>query len=131
MSSEEESSSHKVSKKEYEEGILWLQSISLVLKGYEELQKYCEQLNSSLVDLRNRFNSLLEEKQQLEATNTLLNEEMSSLRDELEGLRENKEEMEIELQNATADKEASTTRYEQVISNISQLEEEIYSLRNE
>ena len=56
---------------------------------------------------------------------------MSSLRDELEGLRENKEEMEIELQNATADKEASTTRYEQVISNISQLEEEIYSLRNE
>lgn len=131
MSSEEESSSHKVSKKEYEEGILWLQSISLVLKGYEELQKYCEQLNSSLEDSRNRFNSLLEEKQQLEATNTLLNEEMSSLRDELEGLRENKEEMEIELQNATADKEASTTRYEQVISNISQLEEEIYSLRNE
>lgn len=101
------------------------------MKGYEELQKYCEQLNSSLVDSRNQFNSLLEEKQQLEATNTLLNEEMSSLRDELEGLRENKEEMEIELQNATADKEASTTRYEQVISNISQLEEEIYSLRNE
>lgn len=131
MSSEEESSSHKVSKKEYEEGILWLQSISLVLKGYKELQKYCEQVNSSLEDSRNQVNSLLEEKQQLEATNTLLNEEMSSLRDELEGLRENKEEMEIELQNATADKEASTTRYEQVISNISQLEEEIYSLRNE
>ena len=131
MSSEEESSSHKVSKKEYEEGILWLQSISLVLKGYEELQKYCEQLNSSLEDLRNQVNSLSEEKQQLEATNNLLNEEVTNLKDELDSLKENKEEMEIKLQNATADKEAASTRYEQVISNINQLEDENYSLRNE
>lgn len=101
------------------------------MKGYQDLQKYCEQLNSSFEDLRNQYNSLLEEKQQLEATNTLLNEEVSNLRDELEGLRENKEEMEIDLQNATAEKEAANTRYDQVISNINQLEEEIYSLHNE
>ena len=101
------------------------------MKGYQDLQKYCEQLNSSLEDSRNQVNSLLEEKQQLEATNTLLNEEVSNLRDELEGLRENKEEMEIDLQNATAEKEAANTRYDQVISNINQLEEEIYSLHNE
>lgn len=131
MSSEEDNSSHKVLKKEYKDGMIWWSCISLVLKGYEELQKYCEQRNSSYEDLKNQFELLSEEKQQLEATNNLLNEEVTNLKDELDSLKENKEEMEIKLQNATADKEAATTRYEQVISNINQLEDEIYSLRNE
>lgn len=131
MSSEEESSKHTVSKKDYKKGILWLLYISVVKKSYEKLQKYCEELNSLKDDLKNQNDLLLEEKQQLEVTNKLLSEEVSNLKDELDAQQNYKEETGRKLEKALADFEDVNAKYNQLVSNINQLEDEIESLRKE
>lgn len=131
MSSEEESSKHTVSKKDYKKGILWLLYISVVKKSYEKLQKYCEELNSLKDDLKNQNDLLLEEKQQLEVANKLLSEEVSNLKDELDAQQNYKEETGRKLEKALADFEDVNAKYNQLVSNINQLEDEIESLRKE
>ena len=131
MSSKEESSKHTVSKKDYKKGILWLLYISVVKKSYEKLQKYCEELNSLKDDLKNQNDLLLEEKQRLEVTNKLLSEEVSNLKDELDAQQNYKEETGRKLEKALADFEDVNAKYNQLVSNINQLEDEIESLRKE
>lgn len=100
-------------------------------EAYRELQKYCEDRNSYVSELKTYCDRAVEEKRQLEATVSILESKVEQLNDEVETHKRKEGDMEKKLSSASTESESAKTKYDQLVSYISKLEEESESLRKE